>query len=220
MAAEPELREGSSETSSFEDLPETSPPAAVLKQLSPRRDAQWKEVFYQNVQQRALKLEKHYRKKEEEQKVEQKKPSDGLCREWFSNETMTLETRAYLLDKLLPTLVPGVEKLLRVAERKKALNGEEGSRHKFDPINYLGEYLMRHNPSYETAEMPNPYTIGLKAITDKLKTQVPETTMNKCVCCTSKARFTKSSQIWEWGGDSGLCPLRCLSAQPPCDHLL
>ncbi|XP_066492542.1 EF-hand calcium-binding domain-containing protein 5 [Tiliqua scincoides] len=93
---------------------------------------------------------------------------------------MTLETRAYLLDKLLPTLVPGVEKLLKVAERKKVLEVEEDEFDiKFDPINFLGEYLMRHNPAYDISARPNPYLRGMNVVKDELKAQVPETTMHK-----------------------------------------
>uniref|UniRef100_A0A670KEV1 EF-hand calcium binding domain 5 n=1 Tax=Podarcis muralis TaxID=64176 RepID=A0A670KEV1_PODMU len=88
---------------------------------------------------------------------------------------MTLETRAYLVDKLLPTLVPGVEKLLMAAEKKKALERKESEPLTFDPITFLGEYLMRHNPAYEISAMPNPYVRGLKAVADELKTKVPVT---------------------------------------------
>lgn len=165
--------------------PEKKSPQVGVQHLSPKINAQWKATFYENIQPRALnfqerKIQKLQKKKMQEIKTEKKEPPDSLSRDWFNAETMTLETRAYLLDKLLPTLVPGVEKLLRVAERKNALEEvDEDHSIKFDPINFLGEYLMRHNPAYDISAIPNPYMRGMKVVKDELKSQVPETTMHK-----------------------------------------
>nr|XP_056720988.1 EF-hand calcium-binding domain-containing protein 5 [Euleptes europaea] len=161
-------------------------PQAGAEELSPRTDAQWKAVFFENMQSRALilqntKVGRLHKNKEQQEKAAKKVPPDGLSREWFDEEAMTLEARAYLLDKLLPTLVPGVEKLLKVAERKKVLEAEAEKEEpsKFDPINFLGEYLMRRNPAYESGETTDPYLRGIKAVTEELKAQVPETTPHK-----------------------------------------
>ncbi|XP_015277516.1 PREDICTED: EF-hand calcium-binding domain-containing protein 5 [Gekko japonicus] len=159
-----------------------------MQQVSPRTDAQWKAIFYDSVQPRALHLQNVKvgmlrKSKAQQEKAEKKVLPDRLSREWFDEEAMTLETRAYLLDKLLPTLVPGVEKLLKVAERKKVLEVEteemEEQPSNFDPINFLGEYLMRYNPSYAISALPDPYVAGIKAVTEELKAKVPETTPNK-----------------------------------------
>lgn len=159
-------------------------PQAGIQQPSPRTDEPWKDVFYDSMQPRTLHLQDVkvgmlHKKKTRQEKEEKKAPVDGLSREWFDEEGMTLETRAYLLDKLLPTLVPGVEKLLKVAERKKALEAEAEQPLKFDPINFLGEYLMRCNPSYATSAPSDPYIRGVKAVAEELKAKVPETTLNK-----------------------------------------
>ncbi|XP_060114950.1 EF-hand calcium-binding domain-containing protein 5 [Heteronotia binoei] len=159
-------------------------PQLSLRPPTPRADAQWKGIFYENVQSRALNLQnvkvgKLRRNKAQQEKAEKKVPPDGLSREWFEEEAMTLETRAYLLDKLLPTLVPGVEKLLKVAERKKMLEAETEEPSTFDPINFLGEYLMRCNPAYDISALSDPYARGIKAVSEELKAQVPETTPNK-----------------------------------------
>ncbi|KAF7244284.1 EF-hand calcium-binding domain-containing protein 5 [Varanus komodoensis] len=175
------------EGSALLELPleaEKGNPEAGIQPLPPEIDACWKAVFHESIQRRTLTLqgqtvEKLHKVKLREKKVEKKEPADGLSREWFNDESTTLETRTYLLEKLLPTLIPGVEKLLQVAERKGALETTEFEPRKLDPINFLGEYLMRHNPSYKNLAMPNPYVRGMKAITDELKTQVPETTMHK-----------------------------------------
>ncbi|XP_053222515.1 EF-hand calcium-binding domain-containing protein 5 isoform X1 [Podarcis raffonei] len=162
----------------------TSSPSGAVRPLTPRTDAQWKSIFYETLQPRALDLqqmrvEKLRNSKMVQKKAEKKEPPDKLSRDWFNDESMTLETRAYLVDKLLPTLVPGVEKLLMAAEKKKALERKESEPLTFDPITFLGEYLMRHNPAYEISAMPNPYVRGLKAVADELKTKVPETTLHK-----------------------------------------
>ena len=39
-------------------------------------------------------------------------PLDMLAREWLNEQRASVDTRAYLVEKLLPTLVIGVEKLL------------------------------------------------------------------------------------------------------------
>ncbi|XP_060124303.1 EF-hand calcium-binding domain-containing protein 5 isoform X2 [Zootoca vivipara] len=187
MDIEPEKSEAGSERSPFSETPleeATSSPRGAVRPLTPQTDAQWKSVFYETLQPRALDLQqarvqKLRNSKMVQKKVEKKEPPDKLSRDWFNDESMTLETRAYLVDKLLPTLVPGVEKLLMVAERKKALEKEESEPLTFDPITFLGEYLMRHNPAYEIAAMPNPYVRGMKAVADELKTKVPETTLHK-----------------------------------------
>ncbi|XP_061439686.1 uncharacterized protein LOC133363936 isoform X2 [Rhineura floridana] len=185
MDADPEKSEESSERSPIRDAPpeadETSPQVAV-RLLSPGTDAQWKAIFYDTIQPRALDLQevrvdKIHKSKMLEKKAERKDPPDSQTRDWFSEEMMTLETRAYLLDKLLPTLIPGVEKLLMVAERKKVVEMEESEPCTFNPLIFLGEYLMRHNPAYDIPAIPNPY--GMKVVADEMKTHVPETTMHK-----------------------------------------
>ncbi|XP_063147156.1 EF-hand calcium-binding domain-containing protein 5 [Candoia aspera] len=185
MAAEAEKRDYP-ESSNIDDLSEEEKPSSgvTLHTLTPEMDAQWKAVFHECVQPRGLglqeiKMEKLSKETIQQKKMEQQHPTDNLSQDWFNTEPTTLETRAYLLDKLLPTLIPGVEQLLRVAERKKLLDLKESQRCQFDPVNFLGEYLMRHNPSFDLTAQPNPYTQGLKVIADKLKTQVPHTTMHK-----------------------------------------
>uniref|UniRef100_A0A8C3CGA8 EF-hand calcium binding domain 5 n=1 Tax=Cairina moschata TaxID=8855 RepID=A0A8C3CGA8_CAIMO len=111
--------------------------------------------------------------KAEEEKVKKREPCDWLCREWFSDEKESLDTRTYLLDKLLPTLIPGVEKLLMQVERKNVLVPDKEPT-KFDPITFLGEYLMRHNPQYISTK-PGPYLRGMKMVTEELKTEMADT---------------------------------------------
>eukprot|EP00069_Balaena_mysticetus_P000116 bmy_00141T0 len=123
-------------------------------------------------------IDKENLKKELEKKAEEKLPRDNLAKEWFNTENMTLNTRAYLLDKLLPTLVPGMEKMLMQVEKKKLL-AEVDIPTKFDPINHLGEYLMRNNPNYIKDSGMSGYQRVMRNITEDLKIYVPNTTYNR-----------------------------------------
>ncbi|EQB78270.1 hypothetical protein CB1_000765106 [Camelus ferus] len=123
-------------------------------------------------------IDKENLKKELEKKAEKKLPKDNLAKEWFNTENMTLNTRAYLLDKLLPTLVPGVEKTLMQVEKKKIL-AEVDIPTKFDPINHLGEYLMRNNPNYIKDSGMSGYQRVMRDVTEDLKIYVPNTIYNR-----------------------------------------
>eukprot|EP00073_Rattus_norvegicus_P028205 XP_006246977.1 PREDICTED: EF-hand calcium-binding domain-containing protein 5 isoform X1 [Rattus norvegicus] len=116
--------------------------------------------------------------KKEQEKVTKKLPRDELAKEWFNTESMTLNTRAYLLDKLLPTLIPGVEQMLMQVEKKKLLS-QADIPSKFDPINYLGEYLMRHNTHYIKDPGMSGYQRVMKEVTEELKIHVPDTINNR-----------------------------------------
>nr|XP_034492985.1 EF-hand calcium-binding domain-containing protein 5 [Marmota flaviventris] len=138
----------------------------------------WRKNILERVEASARKIQqkiidKDNLKKELEKKSEKKLPKDNLAQQWFDTETTTLKTRAYLLDKLLPTLVPGVEKMLMQLEKKKILT-EADTPTKFDPINYLGEYLMRNNPSYIKAPKMSGYQRVMRDVTEELKVYVPD----------------------------------------------
>ncbi|KAI1231804.1 hypothetical protein IHE44_0007441 [Lamprotornis superbus] len=116
--------------------------------------------------------------KAEEAKVRRREPGDCLAREWYNEEKETLDTRIYLLDSLLPTLIPGVENLLMEVERKHVLvSDQEPTR--FNPINYLGEYLMRHNPQYNVPTKPDPYLREMKVVSEELKSLRQGTTSQR-----------------------------------------
>ncbi|XP_010013265.1 PREDICTED: EF-hand calcium-binding domain-containing protein 5, partial [Nestor notabilis] len=140
--------------------------------------ALWKECFYKKVQQRCLSLQETkvkmvHEQKVKEEKVNKREPCDLLSREWFNDEKVSLDTRIYLLEKLLPTLIPGIEKLLMEVERKNVLAAEEPTQ--FNPFIFLGEYLMRHNPQYGIPTKPGPYLRGLKVVTEELRSEMPGT---------------------------------------------
>ncbi|XP_029417335.1 EF-hand calcium-binding domain-containing protein 5 [Nannospalax galili] len=130
------------------------------------------EARAQAMQQRML--EQGALKKEQEQKIAKKLPEDNLAKEWFNTESMTLTTRVYLLDNLLPTLIPGVEQMLMQVEKKKLLTKADIPA-KFDPINYLGEYLMRNNTHYIKDPGMSGYQRVMKDVMEDLKIHVPDT---------------------------------------------
>ncbi|KAB0362000.1 hypothetical protein FD754_006156, partial [Muntiacus muntjak] len=143
----------------------------------------WRKNLLERVQARAQAmhqkiLDKENLKKEVEKKAEEKLPRDNLAKEWFNTENMALSTRAYLLDKLLPTLVPGMERMLMQVEKKKLL-ADVDIPTKFDPINHLGEYLMRNNPKYTKDSGLSGYQRVMRDISEDLKIYVPNTTYNR-----------------------------------------
>ncbi|XP_051491424.1 EF-hand calcium-binding domain-containing protein 5 isoform X2 [Apus apus] len=154
--------------------------------------ALWKDCFYAKVQQRCLSLQETKVKmilaqKAKEEKVKKREPCDLLTREWFSEVKVSLDSRIYLLDKLLPTLIPGMEYLLLEVERKNVLAQDEEST-TFNPINFLGEYLKRHNPHYGIATKPTPYLRGMEMVTEELKAQVPGTAPERLARMKTEAK--------------------------------
>ncbi|EGW12177.1 EF-hand calcium-binding domain-containing protein 5 [Cricetulus griseus] len=123
-------------------------------------------------------LEKEILKKEQEKMITKKLPRDELAEDWFYTDSMTLTTRAYLLDKLLPILIPGVEQMLMQVEKRKLLSQDDIPT-KFDPINYLGEYLMRNNTHYIKDPGMSGYQRVMKEVTEELKIHVPDTISNR-----------------------------------------
>ncbi|KAG8450434.1 hypothetical protein GDO86_002915 [Hymenochirus boettgeri] len=144
-------------------------------------DGQWNQIFLNKMQDRGLKLQqrtldnlKLQREKEEKEKKDN--PPDDQARDWFSQDKTTVHDRAYLVEKLMPSILPGVEALLKEVEKKKVL--EENSI-PFDPIVFLGEQLMRHNPKYGNKLQGHSYVKGLKEVLTDLKDQVFDLQYNR-----------------------------------------
>ncbi len=103
-----------------------------------------------------------------------------LAKEWLSDNRATAETRAFMVDKLLPTLILGVEKLLMEADRRGLAESNEPDPN-FNPINYLAQYLMRNNPRYSNFCETSPYVRGLREVGEELKKQLFDIEENKLV---------------------------------------
>lgn len=159
----------------------------------PSNDTSWKECFHEKVQERCLSLQDTkvrlvQAQKAEEAKVRRREPEDWLAREWYNEEKETLDTRIYLLDSLLPTLIPGVENLLMEVERNHVLVSDQKPT-RFNPVNHLGEYLMRHNPQYNVPTKPGPYLREMKVVSEDLK--------------SLRQGPAQRWEHWQWGWSQG-----------------
>ena len=95
-------------------------------------------------------------------------PLELLAREWLSEQKAGVDTRTYLVEKLLPTLVVGVEKLLTEVSLRGIAECQE-MHPDFNPVNYLAQYLMRNNPCYGSSTEAHPYCRTLCEVSEELK---------------------------------------------------
>lgn len=113
----------------------------------------------------------------------QRIPIDILSYQWLQNCTISAEIRAFLAEHLLPTLVLGLEYVLREADQRglcefvqNEISGEGATLVQmdvnFNPINRLAEFLMRNNPRYNNLTRNiclTPYTRGMQQVMGLLK---------------------------------------------------
>ncbi|KAJ8042730.1 EF-hand calcium-binding domain-containing protein 5 [Holothuria leucospilota] len=174
---------------SLQEKKELSEYLAPLVKSAVRR---WKRFHEQRVlekfkERKELKKRKIESLKEEKEKLARKIPVDTLACEWLNTNEVTVDARAYLLEKLLPTLILGIEKLLTEAERRGLTDRNESSPD-FNPLNYLAQYLMRNNPRYSNFPEASPYIRGLREVTEELKTHVFSFEDNRLAKIKSEAR--------------------------------
>ena len=138
----------------------------------------WQKLHEDHMMQKLLKKraekkkQNHYTKKEAH-KIARKIPMEILARDWFKDQAATVEMRAILVDKILPTLIIGVEKMLiEVDKRGLADQDTENPLKDFNPINYLAQYLMKNNPRFSNFSEASPYIRGLREVSEELKVQM------------------------------------------------
>lgn len=136
----------------------------------------WKRLHEQNMMQKLVGLRNEKKQtvkasKEDARNVARRIPTEILAREWLNDNEATLEVRCYLVDKVLPTLILGVEKLLNRAQDLELSEVAESDPN-FNPINFLAQYLMRNNPRYSNFSESSPYVRGLREVADELKRQL------------------------------------------------
>ena len=148
--------------------PEKRVPSAVQR---------WKRQHEQSMMEKLVGLRNEKKEltkmsKEQASNIARKIPTEILARDWLNAIEATLETRAYLVEKVLPTLILGVEKLLNEADKKGLADGRDKRDPNFNPINFLAQYLMRNNPKYSNFSEASPYVRGLREVTDDLRREL------------------------------------------------
>ena len=105
-----------------------------------------------------------------------------LTQDWLKKDADP-STLLYLTEKVLPVLVMSLEQLLVVVSRK-GLEDQEGFRDDFNPVNFLAEYLMRHNPRYPRVlhGSSSRYYNGLKEVREKEREHYTCTLYITCTC--------------------------------------
>lgn len=146
----------------------------------------WKRLHEQNLMKKLVDLrqdkkEKTHTSKDQARKLARKIPMEMLAKEWLNANKATVETRVYLVEKVLPTLIIGVESLLMEAD-KRGLAEKMESDPNFNPINYLAQYLMRNNPRYSNFSEASPYIRGLRDVSEQLKKELYSLEENRYDC--------------------------------------
>ncbi|XP_060602057.1 EF-hand calcium-binding domain-containing protein 5-like isoform X4 [Ruditapes philippinarum] len=148
--------------------PEKRVPSAVQR---------WKRQHEQSMMEKLVGLRNTKKEltkisKEQATNLARKIPTELLARDWLNVIEATLETRAYLVEKLMPTLILGMEKLLNEADKRGLANGSDKRDPNFNPINHLAQYLMRNNPRYSNFSEASPYVRSLREVNEELKKEL------------------------------------------------
>lgn len=115
---------------------------------------------------------------QQERAAQRHVPLELLASEWLTEQRAGFDTRAYLAENLLPTLVLGAEKLLTEVSLRGIAECEE-TQPDFNPVNYLAQYLMRNNPRYSNFAEAHPYCRTMHEVTEKLKRMAVSVDENK-----------------------------------------
>ncbi|XP_072909087.1 EF-hand calcium-binding domain-containing protein 5-like [Hemitrygon akajei] len=158
----------------------------------------WKKIFERKVTKRVLNIQRLKivlleKRKHGKANLEKRIPMDLLAKEWFSENTVTVQTRIYLLEKLLPTLILGLENLLIEVEKKK-LTVLERPHPYFNPINFLAQFLMRNNPRHCKLPEEDSYLLGLQQVTQELKIHVTDVKDNRLACLKLETKWRRKER--------------------------
>ncbi|MGH0176753.1 UNVERIFIED_CONTAM: hypothetical protein FKN15_073487 [Acipenser sinensis] len=197
---------GSMQLASRERVPGgAEPDREGTGERAPPPGQDWKLTLDAQVHRKALELQQRKaselkREREAGQKLERRVAVDVLASDWFTPDKQTAHTRAYLLEGLLPTLLPGLEKLLTEAGNRQLLEerapgGQAGAEQEFNPINYLAQHLMRNHPKICPADPSHPYTRGLRQVLQQLKEEQVDLEDNRLVQLKLQVRETREERV-------------------------
>ena len=122
---------------------------------------------------------------------------DILAAEWLDSVDAPSDLRIYLVDKLLPTLVMGLEKVLREAEAKNLI-ATDGHSTALNPINFLAQYLMRNNPRFSNFAEASPYMMSMRVVAQELRERAYEMAGNRAAKLAAEVeRRRKAAEVEE-----------------------
>uniref|UniRef100_A0A0L8IAA9 EF-hand domain-containing protein n=1 Tax=Octopus bimaculoides TaxID=37653 RepID=A0A0L8IAA9_OCTBM len=90
--------------------------------------------------------------------------------DWFQEEKDLSVQFIAIAEKLLPTLILGVEKLLREVE-KKGLTEDKNLCPNFNPLNFLAQFMLRNHPRNLSVSEQSAYIKMLQHVTKKVNKQ-------------------------------------------------
>ena len=104
---------------------------------------------------------------ENAQSIAKKISFDILVKDWLNCDYISLELKVYMMDKLLPIIVLGVQNLLQVVDKRGIINNKTDCSYDpdFNPINFLAQFLLRNNPTYNNCNEALPYIRGMREVT-------------------------------------------------------
>lgn len=153
----------------------TPEPAVVpidIAVASKFRKNQQEEILMDRIKEKqAERKAEHQDAKNAARKKAKKIPVEVLVNDWMMHNVDTVETRIYLIDKILPVLTVGLEHLLMQVEQRGQANIEQLD-HTFNPLNYLAQYMMRNNPKYCNFSEASPYVRGMRKLLDDLRMEM------------------------------------------------
>ncbi len=155
---------------------------AVVELDSREKEKRW-ERFRENRKEQSTKISKakisRKRKLTEAEKAAHGQvPLELLAREWLNEQNAGNETRWYMVETLLPTLVIGLEKLLDEVSMR-GLENTADQQADFNPVNFIAQYLMRNNPRYSNSAEAHPYSRTMRDVSEQLKKLVHAIDENK-----------------------------------------
>eukprot|EP00050_Salpingoeca_kvevrii_P022035 m.120202 g.120202 ORF g.120202 m.120202 type:complete len:1250 (-) comp9573_c0_seq1:2186-5935(-) len=153
---------------------------AEASSSSEQSRAAWRRVSEATLQRKQLRQQQRDEQAERARSAaaqHRKVPMDMLAREWLDVEEADTATRVFMVEKVLMTLVPAMEKLLRDAEKRGALDDPAGAA--FNPVDFLAQYLMRNNPKYSNFVEAGSYMATMKTAQEQLKVMMYEYHGNK-----------------------------------------